>query len=169
MVKLYALRCCGGNGIWDIPLSAISHFSLWQIFFGISHFPPISQFQVHSRCGELKLGYPKIPKYGNIVVVAKRKWDIPHIPELPNIPKNNVLPLWQKKIGISRFVCQYPKIITIFDVADFKRDMIMNFFFIIYIIVGLLVRFKIFNINIDPTTQRIQKVENIRVIRLRIY
>ena len=115
------------------------------------------------------MGYPKIPKYGNIVVVAKRKWDIPHIPALPNIPKNNVLPLWQKKIGISRFVCQYPKIITIFDVADFKRDMIMNFFFIIYIIVGLLVRFKIFNINIDPTTQRIQKVENIRVIRLRIY
>ena len=96
-------------------------------FFGISHFPPISQFQVQSRCGELKWGYPKIPKYGNIVVVAKRKWDIRHIPDLPNIPKNNVLPLWQKKIGISRFVCQYPKIITIFDVADFKRDMIMVF------------------------------------------
>ena len=99
MVKLYALRCCGGNGIWDIPLRAISHFSLWQIFFGISHFAPISQFQVHSRCGELKLGYPKIPKYDNIVVVAKKIRDIPHIPDRPNIPKNNVFPLWQKKMG----------------------------------------------------------------------
>ena len=111
IVKLYALRCCGGNGIWDIPLSAISHFSLWQIFFGISHFPPISQFQVHSRCGELKLGYPKIPKYGNIVVVAKRKWDIPHIPALPNIPKNNVLPLWQKKNGISSLCASIPQLL----------------------------------------------------------
>ena len=111
MVKLYALRCCGGNGIWDIPLSAISHFSLWQIFFGISHFPTISQFQVHSRCGELKLGYPKIAKYGNIVVVAKKKWDIPHIPELPNIPKNNVLPLWQKNFGISRLCANIPKLL----------------------------------------------------------
>ena len=76
----------------------------------------------------------------------QKKWDIPHIPELPNIPKSNVLPLWQKKNSISRFVCQYPKIITIFDVADFKRDMIMIFFFIIYMIIGLIVRFKIFNI-----------------------
>ena len=75
MVKLYALRCCGENGIWDIPLSAISHFSLWQIFFGISHFPTISQFQVHSRCGKLKSGYPKVPKYDEIVFVAKEKRD----------------------------------------------------------------------------------------------
>ena len=111
MVKLYALRCSGGNGIWDIPLRAISHFSLWQIFFGISHFLTISQFQVHFRCGKLKLGYPKIPKYGNIVVVAKRKWDIPHIPKLPNIPKNNVLPLWQKKLGYPRLCANIPKLL----------------------------------------------------------
>ena len=97
--------------------------------------------------------------------MAKKKWDIPHIPDQQNIPKNDK---WQKKMDIP-FVCQYPKIITFFDVADFKRDMIMIFFFIIYIIIGLLVRFKIFNINMDPTTQRIQKVENVRVIRLRIY
>ena len=131
MVKLYALRCCGGNGIWDIPLCAISHFSLWQIFFGISHFLRISQFQVHSSCGKLKLGYPKIPKYDDIDVVAKKNWDIPHIPDRPNIPKNNVLPLWQKKWDI-QVVCQYPEIITMFDVADFKQHMSMIFFFIIY-------------------------------------
>ena len=111
MVKLHALRCCRGNGIWDIPLNAISHFTLWQIIFGISHFPQISQFQVYSRCGKLKTGYPKVPKYDKIVVVAKKKWDIPHIPDRPNIPKNNVLPLWQKKIGISRFCANIPQLL----------------------------------------------------------
>ena len=121
MVKLYAPRCCGGNGIWDIPLSAISHFSLWQIFFGISHFPAISQFQVHSRCGELKLGYPKIPKYDNIVVVAKKNWDIPHIPDRPNIPKNNVLLLWQKKLG-------YPGCVPISRNYFFRRWIILRWF-----------------------------------------
>ena len=96
------------------------------------------------------MGYPtypridKYPKKQRIAVVAKKNWDIPVC-----------VPISQN--------------ITIFDVADFKRDMIMIFFFIIYIIIGLLVRFKIFNINIHPTTQWIQKVENITVIRLRIY
>ena len=128
MVKLYALRCCGANGIWDIPLNAISHFLLWQIFFGISLFSPISQFQVHSSCGRLKSGYPEVPKYDKIFVVAEKKWDIPHIPDQPNIPKNSQLPLWQKKKWDIPVVCQYPEIITMFDVADFKRDMSVIFF-----------------------------------------
>ena len=126
MVKLYALRCCGGNGIWDIPLNAISHFWLWQIFFWISHFLQISQFQVHSRCGKLKSGYPKVPKYDKIAVVARKKWDISHIPDQQNLPKNDKLSLWQKKWDIP-FVCQYPKIMTMFDVANFKQDIFFFF------------------------------------------
>ena len=111
MVKLYALRCCGGNGIWDIPLSAISHFSLWQIFFGISHFPPISQFQVHSRCGELKLGYPKIPKYGNIVVVAKKN-GISHISQNCQISqKITYCRCGKKKLGYPGLCANIPKLL----------------------------------------------------------
>ena len=98
--------------------------------------------------------------------MAKKKWDIPHIPLRPNIPKNNVLPLWQKKWDI-QVVCQYPEIITMFDVADFKQHMSMIFFFIIYN--WCTCSLQIFTINIDRSTERIQKAETIRVIRLRIY
>ena len=76
----YAIAC-------HIPFFVVADF-FWDIPFSTD----ICQFQVHSRCGKLKSGYPKVPKYDKIAVVEK-KWDIPHIPELPNIPKNNVLPL----------------------------------------------------------------------------
>ena len=74
--------------------------------------------------------------------MAKKKWDI-------------------------QVVCQYPEIITMFDVADFKQHMSM--IFPLSFIIGVLVRLRIFNINIDRTTERIQKAENIGVIRLRTY
>ena len=54
--------------------------------------------------------YPRSTKYPKklpITVVAKTKWDIP-------------------------VVCQYPEIITMFDVAGFKQHMSMIFSFIIY-------------------------------------
>ena len=59
---------------------------------------------------QIKFGisrYPKYPKKKRIAVVAKKNWDIP-------------------------FMCQYPEIITMFHVADFKQDITMIFFFIIY-------------------------------------
>ena len=50
-----------------------------------------------------------------------------------------------KKNWDIQVLCQYTAIITMFDVADFKQHMSMIFFSLSFII-GVLVRFKIFNI-----------------------
>ena len=61
--------------------------------------------------------------------MAEKKWDIP-------------------------VVYQYPKIIILFDVADFNQDMSVIF---LAFVLDLLVCFKICNFNIDRKTQWIRK------------
>ena len=86
------------------------------------------------------MGYPKIPKYDNIVVVAKKN-GISHISQIDQISQKKRIAVVAKQNWDIQVVCQYPEIITMFDVADFKQ--LMSMIFPLSFIIGVVLEYSI--------------------------